>query len=79
VSEPKASPLKTLSSPESECEDDRDEGNAETFMPSRRPVFAVKYWVKAAEKFPVVSEDEMLQKSINESSEPAASIHLHSE
>jgi len=30
----------------------------------------VKHWVWAAEKFPVVSEDDMLRKSINESSEP---------
>jgi hypothetical protein len=55
------------SSPGSECE---DEGNAETFIPSRRPVFPVKYWVRAAGKFPVVSEDDMLRKTINESSEP---------
>lgn len=30
----------------------------------------MKYWVGAAEEFPVVSEDDMLRKSINESSEP---------
>ena len=48
---------KTHTSPESECE---DEGNAETFIPSRRPEFSVKYWVRAAEEFPVVSEDDML-------------------
>jgi hypothetical protein len=30
----------------------------------------VKYWAFAAGEFPVVSEDDMLQKSINESSEP---------
>jgi hypothetical protein len=30
----------------------------------------VKYWVSAAEEFPVVSEDDMLRKTINESSEP---------
>jgi hypothetical protein len=55
------------SSPESECE---DEGNAETFIPSRRPEFPVKNWVRATGKFPVVSEDDMLRKTINESSEP---------
>jgi hypothetical protein len=43
------------SSRESEGE---DEGNAETLIPSGRPVFSVKYWAKAAEKFPVVSEDD---------------------
>ena len=32
--------------------------------------FRVKYWVSAAGKFPVVSEDDMLRKTINESSEP---------
>jgi hypothetical protein len=32
----------------------------------------VKYWVRAAEEFPVVSEDDMLCKSIKESSEPVA-------
>jgi hypothetical protein len=31
---------------------------------------SAKYWVYAAEEFPVVSEDDMLRKSINESSEP---------
>jgi hypothetical protein len=31
---------------------------------------SVKHWVKAAEEFPVVTEDDMLRKSINESSEP---------
>ena len=30
----------------------------------------MKYWVSAAEEFPVVSEDDMLRKTINESSEP---------
>jgi hypothetical protein len=30
----------------------------------------VKYWVQAAEEFPVVVEDDMLRKSIDESSEP---------
>ena len=30
----------------------------------------MKHWVTAAEKFPVVTEDDMLRKSINESSEP---------
>ena len=30
----------------------------------------MKYWAFAAGEFPVVSEDDMLQKSINESSEP---------
>ena len=30
----------------------------------------MKYWVRAAEEFPVVSEDDMLRKTINESSEP---------
>ena len=30
----------------------------------------MKYWVIAAGKFPVVSEDDMLRKTINESSEP---------
>ena len=29
-----------------------------------------KYWVRAAEEFPVVSEDDMLRKSIDEGSEP---------
>jgi hypothetical protein len=58
---------KSTTSPGSECE---GEGNAETFIPCRRPVFPVKYWVIAAGKFPVVSEDDMLRKTINESSEP---------
>ena len=31
---------------------------------------SVKYWVYAAEELPVVSEDDMLRKTINESSEP---------
>jgi hypothetical protein len=31
---------------------------------------SAKYWVYAPEEFPVVSEDDMLRKSINESSEP---------
>ena len=30
----------------------------------------MKYWVRAAEEFPVVSEDDRLRKTINESSEP---------
>ena len=30
----------------------------------------MKHWVRATEEFPVVSEDDMLRKSINESSEP---------
>ena len=30
----------------------------------------MKYWVSAAGKFPVVTEDDMLRKIINESSEP---------
>jgi len=30
----------------------------------------VKDWVQAAEKFPVVTEDDMLRKTVNESSEP---------
>jgi hypothetical protein len=30
----------------------------------------VKHWVEAAEKFPGVPEDDMLRKTINESSEP---------
>ena len=30
----------------------------------------MKYWVQAAEEFPVVVEDDMLRKSIDESSEP---------
>ena len=30
----------------------------------------MKHWVEAAEKFPVVSEGDMLRKTINESSEP---------
>ena len=34
------------------------------------PVFSAKHWVEAAEKFPVVTEDDMLRKSIDESSEP---------
>ena len=33
-------------------------------------MFSVKHWVEAAEKFPVVTEDDMLRKSIEESSEP---------
>ena len=32
----------------------------------------MKDWVYAAEKFPVVTEDNMLRKSIDESSEPVA-------
>ena len=58
---------KSTPSPGSECE---DEGNAETFIPCRRPVFPVKNWASATGKFPVVSEDDMLRKTINESSEP---------
>ena len=58
---------KSTTSPGSECE---GEGNAETFIPCRRPVLPVKYWVRAAGKFPVVSEDDMLRRTINESSEP---------
>src|SRR5215469_7116321 len=58
---------KTIPSPESECE---DFGNAETVTWSRRPAFSVKHWVGATEKFPVVSEDDMLRKNIDESSEP---------
>ena len=30
----------------------------------------MKDWVYAAEKFPVVTEDDMLRKSIDENSEP---------
>ena len=30
----------------------------------------MKYWVSATGKFPVVSEDDMLRKTVNESSEP---------
>ena len=45
-------------------------GNAETVPWSRRPAFWVKHWVEAAEKFPGVPEDDMLRKTINESSEP---------
>ena len=30
----------------------------------------MKNWARAAEEFPVVSEDDMLRKIINESSEP---------
>ena len=30
----------------------------------------MKHWVEATEKFPVVTEDDMLRKSIGESSEP---------
>ena len=30
----------------------------------------MKHWVQAAEEFPVVVEDDMLRKSIDESSEP---------
>jgi hypothetical protein len=45
-------------------------GSAETFRTCRRPVFPVKYWVSASGKFPVVSEDDMLRKTSNESSEP---------
>ena len=30
----------------------------------------MKNWVRAAEEFPVVSEDDMLRKTISESSEP---------
>jgi hypothetical protein len=33
-------------------------------------VFPAKYWVRAAGKFPEVSEGDMLRKTINESSEP---------
>jgi len=33
-------------------------------------MFPAKYWVCAAGKFPEVSEDDMLRKAINESSEP---------
>ena len=58
---------KTHTSPESECE---DEGNAETVSPRSRLESPVKYWVSATGKFPVVSEDDMLRKTINESSEP---------
>ena len=58
---------KTHTSPESEGE---DEGNAETVIPRSRLVSPVKYWVSATGKFPVVSEDDMLQKTINESSDP---------
>ena len=32
----------------------------------------MKYWVRATGKFPVVSEGDMLRKTINESSEPLA-------
>jgi hypothetical protein len=46
-------------------------------------VFSVKYWVYAAEKFPVVTEDDMLRKSIDESSEPVVGrlrlLNRHSE
>ena len=45
-------------------------GNAETVPWSRRPAFWVKHWVEAAEKFPGVLEDDMLRKTIHESSEP---------
>jgi hypothetical protein len=58
---------KSTSSPGSECEGN---GNAETFIPCRTPVFPVKYWVRATGKFAVVSEDDGLRKTINESSEP---------
>jgi hypothetical protein len=58
---------KTHTSPESECE---DEGNAETVIPWSRLISPAKYWVSATGKFPVVSEDDMLRKTINESSEP---------
>ena len=58
---------KTHTSPESECE---DEGNAEIVIPWSRLVSPVKYWVSATGEFPVVSEDDMLRKTINESSEP---------
>jgi hypothetical protein len=58
---------KTHTSPESECE---DEGNAETVIPRSRLGSPVKYWVSATGEFPVVSEDDMLRKTINESSEP---------
>src|SRR5215472_14820385 len=58
---------KTHTSPESECE---DEGNAETVIPRSRLESPAKYWVSATGKFPVVSEDDMLRKSIHESSEP---------
>jgi hypothetical protein len=33
-------------------------------------VSSVKYWVWTAEGFPVVEEDDMLSKNIDESSEP---------
>ena len=36
-------------------------------------MFSVKYWVRATEEFPVVSEDDMLLKSIDESSESRGS------
>ena len=38
---------KSTSSPGSECEGN---GNAETFIPCRRPVFPVKYWVRTTGK-----------------------------
>jgi len=38
--------------------------------PGRRLEFPVKYWVSATGKFPVVEEDDMWRKTINESSEP---------
>ncbi len=42
----------------------------------------MKYWVRAAEEFPVVSEDDMLRKTTNESSEPVVgrlSIEEHAQ
>ena len=43
----------------------------------------MKYWVPAAGKFPVVSEGDMLRKSIDESSEPVVGRlgigNMHSE
>jgi len=58
---------KTHTSPESECE---DKGDAETFIPWSRLESPVKNWVRATGESPVVSEDDMLRKTINESSEP---------
>ena len=43
----------------------------------------MKHWVEAAEKFPVVSEGDMLRETINESSEPVVGrlgiFNMHSE
>ena len=49
---------KTHTSLESECEVRRERRNFLSQV--ARPESSVKYWVSAAEEFPVVSEDDML-------------------